>query len=174
MKHYIRVTAGPYSGSIYEFETKKDALVLARAMEQLRPYSTDYGNDRDGFPETRLKGRRALVPPTLRTSRDHARKIESPITGRAVFAAHERDHHITTAGRLALSREQFALPPRPEEKRRGIKGRLPIDTLKRARNALARAKQMQKRGDITVRQLNLVQHRINRAFPEIHVSPIED
>jgi hypothetical protein len=104
----------------------------------------------------------------------HARKIESPATGREIFAAKERDHHITTAGRLALSRDQFALPPGPEEKRRGIKGRLPIDTLKRARNALARAKQMRLRGEITARQLTAIQHKVNRAFPEIHVSPIED
>lgn len=57
----------------------------------------------------------------------HARKIESPETGRSLFPQKERDGKITTAGRLVLRREQFALPPGPEEKRRGIKGRLPID-----------------------------------------------
>lgn len=72
-----------------------------------------------------------------------------------------------------LGREQFALPPGPEEKRRGIKGRLPIDTLKRARNALARAAQMRRRDDLTAGQLTAIQHRVNRAFPEIHVEPIE-
>jgi hypothetical protein len=56
MRHYIRVTAGPYAGQIYQFDTKKDAIVLERSLNQLRPYSTDYGNDRDGFPETHLKG----------------------------------------------------------------------------------------------------------------------
>jgi hypothetical protein len=106
--------------------------------------------------------------------RGHARKIESPVTGREVFAAHERDGHITTRGRRVLKRDQFALPPGPEEKRRGIKGRLPIDSIERARNALARAAQMKKRGDITTRQLTAIQHKINRTFPEIHVSPIED
>ena len=104
----------------------------------------------------------------------HARMIHQKPTGRAVFAVHERDHHITTAGRRALKEREFALPPGPEEQRRGIKGRLPIDTRKRARNALARAAQMHKRGEITARQLTLVQHRVNRVFPEIHVSPIED
>jgi hypothetical protein len=104
----------------------------------------------------------------------HARIIHQEPTGRPVFAAHERNHHITTAGRRALKREQFALPPGPEEKRRGIKGRLPIDDIERARNALSRAKQMRLRGEITAHQLTAIQHRVNRAFPEIHVSPIED
>lgn len=118
--------------------------------------------------------KKQAIPYTPSTRMAHARIIHQEPTGRPVFAAHERDHHITTAGRRALKREQFALPPGPEEKRRGIKGQLPIDTLKRARNALARAKQMRLRGDITARQLTAIQHRVNRAFPEIHVSPIED
>ena len=63
MKHYIRVTSGPYSGAIYALPTKKDALVLERALQKLRPNSTDYGNDRDGFPEVHLKGRRASTSP---------------------------------------------------------------------------------------------------------------
>jgi len=50
----------------------------------------------------------------------------------------EKKGKITTFGRRRLSRKQFALPPSPEEKRRGIKGRYPIDTIERARNALAR------------------------------------
>lgn len=63
MKHYIRVTSGPYKGAIYEFPTKKDALVLAKALEKGRPHSTDYGNDRDGFPEVHLpEGRQFDVP----------------------------------------------------------------------------------------------------------------
>lgn len=101
------------------------------------------------------------------TLTSHARMIESRATGREVFAAHERDHHITTAGRLALSADQFALPPSPEERRRGIKGRLPIDTLKRARNALARAAQMKKRGHISAGQLAAAQRKVHRAWPSI-------
>ena len=97
----------------------------------------------------------------------HARMIHQEPTGRAVFAAHERDHHITTSGRRALERDQFALPPGPEEKRRGIKGRLPIDTINRARNALARAAQEHKRGDITAAQLGDVQRAVHRAWPSI-------
>jgi hypothetical protein len=103
----------------------------------------------------------------------HARMATSP-TGRKIYAAKERNHHITTHGREMLDADQFALPPGPKEKRRGIKGRLPIDTIARARNALTRAAQMKKRRHITAAQLNTVRHKVNRAFPEIHVSPIED
>jgi hypothetical protein len=97
----------------------------------------------------------------------HARIIHQEPTGRPVFAAHERDHHITTAGRRALSADQFALPPGPEEIRRGIKGRLPIDTLKRARNALTRAAQMYKRQHISAGQLAEAQRKVHRAWPSI-------
>ena len=97
----------------------------------------------------------------------HARMIHQEPTGREVFAAHERDHHITTAGRRALTPRQFALPPGPKEKRRGIKGRLPIDTLARARNALARAAQMRKNGHLSLGQLATVQRKVHAAWPSI-------
>lgn len=81
MRHYIRVTAGPYRGQIYQFATKKDALALERALHRLRPHSTDYGNDRDGFPETHLRGHSASTRSPLRevraqltSRRAHARK----------------------------------------------------------------------------------------------------
>jgi hypothetical protein len=96
-----------------------------------------------------------------------ARMVRQKPTGREVFAAHERDHHITTSGRRALVRDQFALPPGPVEKRRGIAGRLPMDTIKRARNALSRAAQEHKRGDITAAQLGDVQRAVHRAWPSI-------
>lgn len=134
----------------------------------------DHWLDRNGYHHARAKKSKPH-PYTVSPRMAHAaRVIESPATGREIFAAKERDRKITTAGRLGLRRDQFALPPGPEEKRRGIKGRLPIDTIERARNALQRAAQMKKRGDITARQLTAIQHRVNRAFPEIHVSPIED
>ncbi|HSX22265.1 MAG TPA: hypothetical protein VLE97_05770 [Gaiellaceae bacterium] len=98
----------------------------------------------------------------------HARMTESP-TGREVFASKERNHHITTHGRQTLDADQFALPPGPEEKRRGIKGRLPIDTLKRARNALSRAAQMKKRGHLSAAQLQAVQRKVHAAWPSIDV-----
>jgi hypothetical protein len=97
----------------------------------------------------------------------HARVIHQEPTGRLVFAEHERDGHITTAGRRALNAAEFALPPGPEERRRGIKGRLPIDTLKRARNALQRAAQMHKRRHISAGQLAEAQRKVHRAWPSI-------
>jgi len=99
----------------------------------------------------------------------HARIIHQEPTGRPVYAEHERDHHITTAGRRALTASEFALPPGPSEKRRGIKGRLPIDTLKRARNALARAAQMKKSGDLSAGQLAAVRRKVHAAWPSIDV-----
>ena len=53
----------------------------------------------------------------------------------------EKEGKITTKGRRSLSTSQFALPPGEEEKSRGLKGRFPIDTVERARNALARSQQ---------------------------------
>lgn len=99
------------------------------------------------------------------------RKIHQEPTSRPVFAEHERSHHITTSGRRALDRGQFALPPGPNETRRGVKGRLPIDTLKRARSALTRASMMRHRGHISARQLEEARHAVHRAWPSIHAAP---
>jgi len=121
--------------------------------------------DRHGYSHARKQT--TPHPYAVSSRMDHTRVIHQEPTGRAVFAAHERDHHITTSGRRALAREQFALPPGPEEKRRGIKGRLPIDTLKRARNALARAAQEAKHGHITAGQLAEAQRAVHHAWPSI-------
>lgn len=86
-----------------------------------------------------------------------------------MFAEHERDGNITTAGRRALKPSQFALPPGPEEKRRGIKGRFPIDEIGRARNALARAAQMKRRGQLSAAQLRAVQRKVHAAWPSIEI-----
>lgn len=83
----------------------------------------------------------------------------------------QRNGHITTKGRRALRRAQFALPPGPVEKRRGIQGRLPIDTIRRARNALARASMMHNAGDLSARELAHVQRAVHQTWPSIHVSP---
>jgi hypothetical protein len=99
----------------------------------------------------------------------NGRVIREEPTGRPVFAAHERDHHITTSGRRALSRDQFALPPGPEERRRGIKGRLPIDTYKRAKSALSRASMMHNEGHISAGQLAEARRAVHRAFPSIEI-----
>lgn len=109
------------------------------------------------------------APYTPSSRMAHARVIHQEPTGREVYAQKERDHHITTFGRRALSAEQFALPPGPEEKRRGIKGRLPIDTLKRGRNALGRAKQMKMRGEISAGQLDAVKRKVHAAWPSIDI-----
>ncbi len=97
----------------------------------------------------------------------HSRVIHQPPTDRPVFAAHERDHHITTSGRRALDRTAFALPPSPTEHRRGIKGRLPIDTIGRARSALARASMMHHDGHLSAAQLATAQRAVHKAWPEI-------
>ena len=99
----------------------------------------------------------------------HARVIHQEPTGRPVFAEHERGHHITTSGRRALSTAKFALPPGPEERRRGIKGRLPIDTIQRARSALARASMMHHEGNLSARQLAAARRKIHRAWPSIEI-----
>jgi hypothetical protein len=139
----------------------RSALARASMMHHDRAISTQE------LDEARRAVHRAW--PSIEVEVHHARMIESPVTGRELFAARERDHHITTAGRLALSAEQFALPPGPEEKRRGIKGRLPIDTVKRARNALQRAAQMEKRGHISAAQLATVRRKVHAAWPSIEV-----
>jgi len=127
--------------------------------------------DRHGYRHAHARAQKTLHPYAVSTRMSHAeaRKIESPVTGREVFAAHERDHHITTRGRRALTREQFALPPGAEEKRRGIAGRLPIDTLKRARSALARASMMHNDGTISARELDEARRAVHRAWPSIEV-----
>lgn len=100
----------------------------------------------------------------------HSRIIHQEPTGRPVFAEHERDHHITTSGRRALTRAQFALPPGPEEKRRGIKGRLPIDTIKRAHAALTRASMMHHQGHISAGQLEVARNAVHKAWPSIEIT----
>ena len=117
--------------------------------------------DRHGYGHVRAK----------KSSTAPARMIHQEPTGREVFAAHERDHHITTAGRRALRANQFALPPGPEEKRRGIKGRFPIDEIGRARNALARAAQMKKRDQLSAAQLATVRRKVRAAWPSIDIEP---
>lgn len=52
--------------------------------------------------------------------------------------AKEKGGKITTKGRRGLPRGQFALP---DGNRPGVAGRYPIDSIERARNALARAAQ---------------------------------
>jgi len=86
----------------------------------------------------------------------------NPKTGRDISGQKEKKGKITTAGRLRLPRAKFALPPGPEEKRRGIKGRYPIDTEERARNALARASQ-----HATPSEVAMIRRAVAREWPGI-------
>ena len=56
-----------------------------------------------------------------------------------------------------------------EERRRGIKGRLPIDTKKRAKSALARASMMHHDGTISAGQLAEARRAVHRAWPSIEI-----
>lgn len=99
---------------------------------------------------------------------DSERVIRQAPTYREVYAAHERDHHITTSGRRALPARMFALPPGPDEERRGIAGRVPFDVEGRARSGLARLSMMHHRGEITARELDRARRRILARWPSIH------
>lgn len=146
----------------------KDGGEAHSIMKQRSPHrDLNEWLDRHGYHHAHAKKAEASHPYATSSRMDHARMIHQEPTGREVFAAHVRDHHITTSGRRALTASQFALPPGPEEKRRGIKGRLPIDTLARARNALARAAQMKKSGHLSAAQLAAVRRKIHAAWPSI-------
>lgn len=126
--------------------------------------------DSGGYRHSHARVQKTPHPYVVSPRVSHAgRIIHQEPTGRPVFAEHERDHHITTTGRRALSADEFALPPGPHEKRRGIKGRLPIDTLKRARNALTRAAQMHKKRHISAGQLAEAKRKVHRAWPSIEI-----
>jgi len=126
-----------------------------------------------GDPKTKREAEAAQKRETERylASTHHlGRKVHQGPTGREVYAAHERGGHITTSGRRSLPREKFALPPGPSEKRRGIKGRLPLDTIERAHAALTRASQMHHRGHISARELSQARKAVRHAWPSIHVT----
>ncbi len=77
----------------------------------------------------------------------------------------EHDGHITTFGRKHLNKHEFALPPNPEEKERGEKGSYPIDTIARARNALARVAQFG-----TPAEQEEVRAKVHKKYPQINLS----
>lgn len=78
------------------------------------------------------------------------------------MAAKEKGGKLTTAGRLALPKAKFAVPPGPEQKRRGIKGRFPIPDEAHAHNALARVSQ---HGSADEKEM--VRRAVKRSFPGI-------
>lgn len=150
-------------------ETSEGSAAHSTMKQRSSKHELDNWLDRHGYSHASARKQTTPHPYAVSSRMDHARMIHQEPTGHEVFAAHERDHHITTSGRRALSRVQFALPPGPDERRRGIKGRLPIDTLKRARNALQRASQMRKRGHITAGQLTEVRRAVHGAWPSIDI-----
>lgn len=99
-----------------------------------------------------------------------AKMIHQEPTGREIYAAHERGGHLTTAGRRALRADQFALPPGPEEKRRGFKGRLPIHDSEHAHAALTRISQMHHLGHLSASQVAAAKRKIHKAWPSIEIS----
>lgn len=79
----------------------------------------------------------------------------------------EREGRITTKGRRGLSRSQFGLL---NGRGPGQAGRYPIDTEARARNALARAAQQVKAGNLTPSQAATIRRRVKSKYPGIEVT----
>lgn len=80
---------------------------------------------------------------------------------------------LTQSRRKRLPRSKFALPPRRRGKRKTastVRGRFPIDTRARARNALARAAQGVKRGTLSSREAATVRRKVKRRYPSISVT----
>lgn len=103
----------------------------------------------------------------LSTIKHAHRKVHQKPTGRAVYAEHERHHHLTTSGRRALPASLFALPPTAKERARGIAGRVPFDTIQRARSGLARLSMMAHLGHITASQAATGRRKILKHWPSI-------
>lgn len=77
---------------------------------------------------------------------------------------------LTTEGRRRLPASDFALPPDVMDRRRGFKGKYPIDTEARARNALARGSQMYDRRLLTRGELATIIRKVQRRYPGIEIS----
>lgn len=77
----------------------------------------------------------------------------------------ESEGHITAYGRKHLQHGQFALPAGEEEKKRGIGGRYPIDTISRARNALARGAQ-----NASPEELAEIRRKVHAKYPQISIA----
>ena len=78
--------------------------------------------------------------------------------------ARARSPELTAARRKRLARSSFALPPNRDTPK-GVKGRYPIDTLGRARNALTRVAQHGSPAEKTA-----VRRAVHRKWPSIEVS----
>jgi len=83
-------------------------------------------------------------------------------TGRTMQAAKEKDGKLTTAGRVALPKKEFALPPGKEQQASGEKGRYPIPDKAHARAALSRVS-----AHGTPEEKRKVEAAVKRKFPGI-------
>ena len=83
------------------------------------------------------------------------------------MASETPDGSITTIGRRRLNRNQFALPPGPEEKRRGIKGRYPINERDRAQAALGYSTRF-----ATPQERGKVIEAIHERYPDMEIKEI--
>jgi hypothetical protein len=93
-----------------------------------------------------------------------AAKKKNPATGRTIGAAKEKQGKLTTAGRTALARSQYALPPDADTPP-GQKGRYPIDTPERARSALARVE-----ANGTPAEKKKVLAAVHRRYPQMQMA----
>lgn len=92
---------------------------------------------------------------------------KNPKTGRQIGTKTEKEGKLTTAGRLAMNRTDFALAPGQAEKASGQKGRFPIHDAAHARNAVARAAQGVKAGTLTTSEAATVKKAVARKYPAI-------
>lgn len=82
--------------------------------------------------------------------------------------------HITVAGRRALARSQFALPPRKGKTAKRVKGSYPIDTAARGRDALSRGKAAVRRGRLTKSQYETIVRRVHAKYPNMQIGAIKN
>jgi len=90
----------------------------------------------------------------------------NPKTGREIKSEKESDGHLTTAGRLALSKKQFALPASATEKGKesGAKGSYAIMDKAHARAALSRVS-----AHGTPAEQATVRRKVSAKYPDIEV-----
>lgn len=99
-----------------------------------------------------------------------AARATAPARRQLTVRRREVAGRITTAGRRGLQRGQFALPATAVERRRGIGGRFPMDTLARARNALGRMNQAQV--GLSTADRARVRSRVFGRFPQLRTGSV--
>ena len=89
----------------------------------------------------------------------------NPKTGKSIGTAKEKGGKLTTAGRIALPKKEFALPPSEKAKASGEKGSYPIPDKAHAKNALSRVSQFG-----TSEEKAKVRAAVKRKYPDIKQS----